>query len=335
MTQFIRAAALSGFEDLVRSYQANPVTILKRAGIMPSQLRNAESLISYQSCRSAMELAAKKCNCKTFGLRLGAGQGLEMLGLVGAYMTRQPTIGQSLQVAQKYTYVHTDGIMIVLNTINEGLCTLSVKHINASYDHYPQKMQLSLAVINRLLLELIGNEWRAIKVTFRQSLEAKFHSEFEQFFNCPVEFSSEKNGLYFHPKYLRKQPLYDHSQIDQMLLEQFKTTKPVGADIVNLVKNTLQMLLSAGDCNKENVALCLNMHSKKLERELKESNVSFRKILEEVRKQEALRMLDERKMTKTTIALNLGYAEYSVFSRQFKQWFGVSPSQWETIKENS
>ncbi|WEH95526.1 helix-turn-helix domain-containing protein [Acinetobacter johnsonii] len=44
-------------------------------------------------------------------------------------------------------------------------------------------------------------------------------------------------------------------------------------------------------------------------------------------KKEALRMLDAGNVNLTDIALQLGYAELSIFSRNFKSWFGVPPTE--------
>lgn len=87
------------------------------------------------------------------------------------------------------------------------------------------------------------------------------------------------------------------------------------------------MLMATGDCSIENIALCMGMHPKKLQRALKMQGTTYRDILENVRKKEALRMLDAGNVNLTDIALQLGYAELSIFSRNFKSWFGVPPTE--------
>jgi AraC-like DNA-binding protein len=39
-------------------------------------------------------------------------------------------------------------------------------------------------------------------------------------------------------------------------------------------------------------------------------------------------MIDSGNVSLTDLALQLGYAELSIFSRNFKHWFGMSPSEW-------
>ena len=47
MASYIRAASLGGFEELVRSYNVNPIEILKDIGILPSLLRDPDAFIHY------------------------------------------------------------------------------------------------------------------------------------------------------------------------------------------------------------------------------------------------------------------------------------------------
>ena len=44
------------------------------------------------------------------------------------------------------------------------------------------------------------------------------------------------------------------------------------------------MLMATGDCSIENIALCMGMHPKKLQRALKMQGTTYRDILENVRK---------------------------------------------------
>jgi AraC-like DNA-binding protein len=42
-----------------------------------------------------------------------------------------------------------------------------------------------------------------------------------------------------------------------------------------------------------------------------------------------MRLLQQKHINMTDLALRLGYAELSIFSRRFKLWFGVSPTEWQ------
>ena len=86
------------------------------------------------------------------------------------------------------------------------------------------------------------------------------------------------------------------------------------------------MLMATGDCSIENIALCMGMHPKSFSALLKCKEQPI-EIYSKMSEKEALRMLDAGNVNLTDIALQLGYAELSIFSRNFKSWFGVPPTE--------
>ena len=107
-----------------------------------------------------------------------------------------------------------------------------------------------------------------------------------------------------------------------------KSTKLISDDTF-LIKSAMKMLLATGDCNITNVALCVGQHQKKVQRQLRHKGTTYRELLEDVRKQEGIRIINTGSINLTDVALQLGYAELSVFSRQFKSWFGITPTEWK------
>lgn len=335
MTYFIRAASLMGFEDLVKYYGGNPIHILQDVGILPCQLRDPDELISYQKCLDALELAAKHCNTNTFGLRLSATQGIKTVGLVGAYMCRQNTVKEALLVAQKYIYMHVQGMMLTFDMTAQGYCEIKYQQLTSKSLAYPQKSQLTLGVLYKVMHELIGFKWHAQKVTFKQSPAKEDIKAFHQLIDCEIEFGADFDALYFNADFLNQKPIVHEELTNQIISQQFESQKSEQeTDIVSLIEHSIRVLLATGECNKENIALCIGVHPKKMQRLLKTNQTCFQEILDNVRKAEALKVLETSNANLTNLALNLGYAEFSAFSRRFKQWFGVSPSQWKASKSN-
>ena len=56
---------------------------------------------------------------------------------------------------------------------------------------------------------------------------------------------------------------------------------------------------------------------------------SYRELLQQVRRDLAIQHLQQRTVSVTDLALQLGYAEIAVFSRHFKRWTGLSPKAWQ------
>lgn len=75
----------------------------------------------------------------------------------------------------------------------------------------------------------------------------------------------------------------------------------------------------------QDVAASLFMSSRTLKRYLQEHGVSFQQLRDQVRRVEALGLLEQAELTLDDIARRLGYSSRSNFSRAFQGWVGQSP----------
>ena len=88
-------------------------------------------------------------------------------------------------------------------------------------------------------------------------------------------------------------------------------------------------MLASGDCSLEHVAASLDLHPRMLQLKLRKLDVSYTQIMRSIRQTLAEDHLRRKTMSVTDLALNLGYADASIFSTQFKAWTGLSPKQWQ------
>lgn len=328
MGNFIRAASLGGFETLVRSYGVNPLKILDEIGILPSLLRDPDSFIDYDRYLNLLEKAAKDCQDECFGFKLGSLQNINTIGLIGVYMSRQSTILEALKIAQKYVYLHAEGVVFQTVQYNSNICKLQFVRLSEYSKEVPQKSQLAISLVANILKNLIGSQWHAEKISFTQKLPKNSIRLFQDYFACQVEFLTDEDAIYFPSTFLKYKPYnFNEDVINQIILKQLEAQKRNQIeDYTALIESSIKMLMATGDCNVENIALCMSMHPKKLQRILKKQGITYRNLLENVRKKEAVRMLNSANVSLTDIALQLGYAELSIFSRNFKKWFGTTPT---------
>jgi AraC-like DNA-binding protein len=60
---------------------------------------------------------------------------------------------------------------------------------------------------------------------------------------------------------------------------------------------------------------------------LAEANVSYSRLVERVRYEEATELLKQPELKLIEIAAELGYTDAANFTRAFKRWAGMSPSE--------
>jgi AraC-like DNA-binding protein len=96
------------------------------------------------------------------------------------------------------------------------------------------------------------------------------------------------------------------------------------------VENAISSLLPHGRVLVEDVARSLGMSERTLARNLSDEGLNFTEILQQLRRDLAVRYLDDRKLHVSKIAWLLGFHEVSAFTHAFKRWTGKTPSQMRT-----
>ncbi|MCB1035891.1 MAG: helix-turn-helix transcriptional regulator, partial [Acidobacteria bacterium] len=75
------------------------------------------------------------------------------------------------------------------------------------------------------------------------------------------------------------------------------------------------------------VASALHMSVRSLHRGLKQEETSFRRLLEQLRRERAADLLAEGRCSLSEVAFLLGFSELSAFYRAFKRWTGMTPAE--------
>ena len=93
------------------------------------------------------------------------------------------------------------------------------------------------------------------------------------------------------------------------------------------VENAISSLLPHGRVVVDDVARSLGMTKRTLARRLSDEGLNFTEVLQQLRRDVAVRYLDDPKLHISKIAWLLGFNEVSAFTRAFKRWTGKTPSQ--------
>lgn len=96
------------------------------------------------------------------------------------------------------------------------------------------------------------------------------------------------------------------------------------------VEDAIEPLLGSGEVSVESVARKLGMSRQTLYRRLKAEGVTFEEILDAKRRSLAIRFLGIHRLSVKAAAYRLGFSDPAAFSRAFKRWTGVAPSEFRT-----
>jgi AraC-like DNA-binding protein len=95
-------------------------------------------------------------------------------------------------------------------------------------------------------------------------------------------------------------------------------------DIVNQVRSIL-VNEPEGYPSQTSVAARLYVSTRTLARQLGQCGSSFRALLAEAQKRDAITLLADPRLSLTDIAFRLGYSSFANFARAFRGWYGTSP----------
>lgn len=99
------------------------------------------------------------------------------------------------------------------------------------------------------------------------------------------------------------------------------------SDIVEKTRHAIQQGMSRGVLGEEQIADPMNISTRHLRRLLGQHGTSYERLLDEVRRDAALRLMADAAVSLTRIAYELGFQDPSSFTRAFRRWTGYSPSE--------
>jgi AraC-like DNA-binding protein len=102
---------------------------------------------------------------------------------------------------------------------------------------------------------------------------------------------------------------------------------PGAQSLAHRVRTTVMALMQEGDLDGCRVAARVGMSRRSLTRHLEQEQTSYSEVLNDVRRELALQLLQRTDLDIQEIASRLGYSLTAAFSRAFRRWEGVSPMQ--------
>ncbi|MCI2285604.1 AraC family transcriptional regulator [Colwellia sp. MSW7] len=188
----------------------------------------------------------------------------------------------------------------------------------------------------RVIRMIYHSNYSFEQVTLATSPKPEYRQYYEDYFGCPVIFECDETVLYINHSDCSK-PLYNAnsevaSQNDLVALKMI--AKLNEGDFSSKLKALMIELLPTGYCRKEKAAEMLFISPRVLHRKLHKLGLSYQSLLDETRQELAEQYLKSGVNT-LEIAFRLGYTDSSNFSRSFKRWFGISPSDYKNQNERS
>ncbi|QTJ70583.1 AraC family transcriptional regulator (plasmid) [Rhodococcus sp. ZPP] len=331
MTPIVRAGALQGFDDLVRRWGADPARLRRQHGLAGKEIEDPESMVSLNAVAHLLDDAARVCDRPDFGLRLGATQNPQMLGLLAVVIQGSNTAGAALLDSSRYLFVHSPSYQLVLEP-----STAPNPHnwVTLRFDvevdpgvPYRQIIDGCLASLLTLARGVTGLPITPLSVSLPHTPAASPRA-YRSVFGAPVAFGQPKGALHLDPNVFAVKLHHARPAIRRAALAYIAARLPhQDTSAATRVRNTLGSTIGATRGTKSEIADLLSIHPRTLQRRLHDEGTTFEQIRDEVHRTATLRLLTESNLPFSQVSYALGFSDQSAMSRKVRQWFGTTATQ--------
>ncbi len=303
--------------------------ILKLADLPADFMESGPALMDLSVERKLWRILVRETGREDLGLICGDRLPAQAISILGYVMANSATLRLAIEKYCVYQRILGDSMGFVME---QGPHTTRIKLEQWTDWHDPLRytVDILMAVLPSWASKNIA---RAI-----QPLQVGFH------YQPPAD--TTPHTTYFAPASVRfgeaaSYQIYDNEAMDQPIFgantEMFaffdeKAARLLSAyegrdTVAHKTRTKILGALKGTIPTVDQIASELAVSVRKLQQSLSDEGTSFSELLNDVRRDLAKQYLKDGGIDKTEIAYLLGYSELSVFSRSFKKWTGLTPSQ--------
>ncbi|WP_410210210.1 AraC family transcriptional regulator ligand-binding domain-containing protein [Aquirhabdus sp.] len=343
MTRFVDKPTIPGsyvliLMDVVSRWHVSPELLLWGSGITPSELKDirwqVELPIYVKLLARAVELTQEPGLGFYFGMQLKVSSH----GLVGFAATVTQNLREAINTLIQFFRLQSSAVQLRMD-IQGAHAVLYLEEKFLDLDDESDRLAYGIAAIY-LLMGCISMIKALCGVTIKPDADYRckrpeYFSRFDSILTNmmgTLRFEQPYSRIIF-PKSTLDLPLIMADSIAANILKeqcQKELDRLVSnQNIVSLVRGLIFDDVQ-GIRTLEEVAVQLHLSARTLQRILQDHEQSFQNLLNEVLQQKSKALLMHKDLPLDAIADKLGYANVPSFSRAFKRWFGIPPSQYRS-----
>jgi len=152
-------------------------------------------------------------------------------------------------------------------------------------------------------------------------------------FDCPLEFDSGFDGMSFGSHSLVARNAYADPELAGHARRLLGLMPGIRHDETTLERSRgmIPLLIQRGQADSANLARCLGISVRTLQRRLRFEEQTFSGVLNDCRRELSVRYLAHSSHSVTAVAELIGYSTLSAYSRWFVSEFGMPPGKWRQV----
>lgn len=322
----VRAVSLSPYFEVARFAGLDPRQMLRNAGIDPASLADPEYLLDAGRVADLLEDSARTSGCATFGLLMAEARSVASIGAVGLLLKHACTARGVIQAVVEYQQLLADALALSIEEL-DGAAIIRAEVAPGIGGR--QVTEYLMGLVHRIVSDVTAGRWQAESAHFLHDPPADAGAH-RRVFQCALVFRSDFNG-FVCPADSLDAPNPDADSVLARHARRYLdmlAPEPADGSLSERARRCIYLLLPSGRSTLHQVGKNLGMSGRTLQRALGNEGRTFAMLLNEVRRELALRYLASSTHSVTAIAHMTGYANPSSFTRWFASEFDIGPAAW-------
>jgi len=246
-------------------------------------------------------------------------------------MASSQTLGDALKRIARYSKITNEALVFGYQEGNRLILSLSYSGVPRHSDRH--QIEFCMFGVLRICRVLTGQNVipQHFSISHHRSGD---NSEMARFVGTKVEFGADRDEFALNADARELPLIHADSHLNDLLLKYCEAAladrRGDMSQLRTRVENAISSVLPHERVRVEDVARSLGMSKRTLARRLSDEGLNFTEILQQLRRDLAVRYLDDRRLHVSKIAWLLGFHEVSAFTHAFKRWTGKTPSQIRT-----
>ncbi|GAB3265247.1 AraC family transcriptional regulator [Chitinimonas naiadis] len=304
-----------------------PSRLCMGLGFTVDDLANPACRLSYRQGSIMIRRALQMAPDRGLGLIIGERETIASIGLLGYAMMTSRTVGDAVVLGmsqQKFA-----GSMLQFDLEQDARTTVVTASLKfPEPDIHMFLVEEAFASFLQIARSLAGIGFKPDWVDLAYPAPC-YAAEYQRVFDCPVRFGQKTSAFAANASWIARPLLtYDplsHRQALEFLdigISRERDKVDLFESVERAVRQQLRQLPTLPD-----IASSLCLSERTLRRRLADSGVSYQALLDNVRKNRAIELLANPRLSVEQIALEVGFSDAHNFRRAFKRWTGSPPSE--------
>ena len=301
----------------------------REAGITRDQWADPGSYIDEELLHRFYESCLAAYGNPFLGILMAEHFSLDYTGFLGLALISAPTHGDAIELALEFPNISGLEFPFSQKVSKDELGLLLTPDTNVRDGMFDFFCNYNIAGFYKAAREIADGPVSVSKVRFMHEDE-KNRRRYERHFGCDIEFGAVQNELAFPIDYLTAVPPRSDPEIFSIMYERCRSLNKRITDEEKFEDKVERVVLatdSGGWC-VEAVASQLHVSTRTLKRRLESEGTNFSLLVNRVRESLAKEYLTHTQWKVDVIASELGYSSGSNFGQAFKQWVGLTPSEY-------